>query len=264
MKTFWTQLGRIVLAAAMVSWSAPLWAAGGPAGSNQPGNGRVLFDFTDGKAGPFTGGKFATMNGKSGLLVDNASLVCEQAQDWSGYDLLKIDVFNPADDPRILAVEIRDAQTTGYWTRVNYSTLAPPGKSTLTIPTDMYVGEKSRPGRPLIKGKVTFLALIPQDGALLFEAIRLEKLDTASVLFDGLQAFDFGDVHSPVMPGYKAVTAADAYNKGTGYGWLAGGYPHAFDGMQPDALFEDFITAADSKFQVDLPNGKYHACSFAP
>ncbi len=46
-----------------------------------------------------------------------------------------------------LYVEIRDTGTTDYWTRVNYTTIVPPGKSTLIVPIkQLYVGEKSRPG----------------------------------------------------------------------------------------------------------------------
>ena len=33
-----------------------------------------------------------------------------------------------------LRVEVRDEGTRDYWTRVNYSTVVPPGKSTLIIP----------------------------------------------------------------------------------------------------------------------------------
>jgi len=63
-----------------------------------------------------------------------------------------------AQDPLELYVEIRDKATDGYWTRVNYSTVVPPGSSTFILPIrQLYVGEKSRPGRPLISSGITRL-----------------------------------------------------------------------------------------------------------
>ncbi len=225
---------------------------------------KVLYDFEDGKTEPFSGGKITTENapqGKNALLAEKGSSVTTNApQDWSGYDFMKFDVFNPSDEPVMMYVEVRDDQSRDYWTRVNYSTVVPPGKSTVSLPTDMYVGEKSRPGRPLISAKVNFLALAPDKATLIFDNIRLERLDLASVQFEGLVALDFGKPTSPIMPGYQAITPSSVYSAGRGLGWLNGApYLRAEDGMQPDALFEDFAVAADQSFQVDLPNGKYHA-----
>ncbi|MFB3891634.1 MAG: hypothetical protein ACE15C_06375 [Phycisphaerae bacterium] len=225
---------------------------------------KVLFDFASGKPDPFSGGKIVTENvptGKYGLMVENGYGVCDKPQDWTGYDFLKIDVFNPDDAPKPVYIELRDEQTRDYWTRVNYSTVAAPGKNTITIPTDIYVGEKSRPGRPLIKSKVNRLVLAPEGktGALIFSNIRLERLDTQSVQFDGLQAFSFGLPESPKFPAYIRVGAGVNYSAGRGYGWTGSGWTRAFDGFQPDALFQTFMVMADATFQVDLPNGKYHA-----
>jgi hypothetical protein len=224
---------------------------------------KVLFDFESGKPGPFDGGTIVqekALQGKYALKVDKGWAVCDKAQDWTGYDFLKVDVFNPQDDPVMMNIEVRDAQTKDYWTRVNFTTVAPPGKSTVSMPTDIYVGEKSRPGRGLIKSKITQLILGPEQGkgALILGNIRLERLDTQSVLFEGLTALHFGPPASPAMPGYTTVTATAGYAQGRGYGWLPGGWTRAFDGLQPDALFQSFIVTSDAGFQVDLPNGKHH------
>jgi len=223
---------------------------------------KVLYDFEDGKVGPFTGGEITTENvpqGRYALTAAKGDITNATPQDWSGYDFLKIDVFNPQDEPVMVGVELRDTETTSYWTRVNYSTVVPPGKSTISIPTDMYVGEKGRPGRPLINNKVNFLGLLPQKRPVVFDNIRLERLDTSGVLFNELNAFDFGTQQSPVMPGYTVVTEDTIYSEGRGYGWTRGQeWLRGFDGMQPDALFEDFVVVSDGSFQVDVPNGKYH------
>ncbi len=183
--------------------------------------------------------------------------MCDQVQDWSGYDVLKIDAFNPQDAPVMLSMELYDAQTRGYWTRVNYTTVLPPGNSTVALSTDIFVGEKGRPGRPLFKSKITRMILAPAKYPVTFDNIRLERLDTASVLFNGLEAFHFGLPTSPHMPGYQSVTADTSYAAGRGYGWK-GGSRRAFDGLQPDSLFQAFVATSDGSFQVDLPSGKYH------
>ena len=56
--------------------------------------------------------------------------------------------------------DARPAARNGYWTRVNYETLVPPGKSTLVLPlAQLYVGEKARPGRKLLLNAITQLVL---------------------------------------------------------------------------------------------------------
>ena len=90
-----------------------------------------------------------------------------------------------------------------YWTRVNYGTLFPPGKSTLVLPlAQLYVGEKARPGRNLMLGGITRLVLSIGDkphGPVYLDNIRLERdTETAGVLFDGLYAFDLGPSTGPL------------------------------------------------------------------
>ena len=96
--------------------------------------------------------------GRKSLRIDKSYVSLDQAQDWVGYDFLKADLFTDARKPMNLDVEIRDTATRDYWTRVNYTTVVPPGKSTLIIPVkQLYVGEKSRPGRMLILSGITRL-----------------------------------------------------------------------------------------------------------
>ena len=53
----------------------------------------------------------------------------DQPQDWLGYDFLKADLYTDARKPMDLYVEIRDTATRDYWTRVNYTTVVPPGRA---------------------------------------------------------------------------------------------------------------------------------------
>src|SRR5438128_2010368 len=92
---------------------------------------RLLADFEDGKIAPFAGSgphvaeisrEHATQ-GKFALRLQNGYAIWDGAQDWTGYDLFKADVFNANDTPTSLYIEIRDQATTDYWTRVNYQTV---------------------------------------------------------------------------------------------------------------------------------------------
>ncbi len=177
-------------------------------------------------------------------------------------DFLKADLFTEARKPIDLYVEIRDKATDGYWTRVNYSTVVPPGKSTLIIPVkQLYVGEKARPGRMLIVNGITRMVFGIGEGPsapLFVDNLRLERDDgPARVSFEGLFAFDFGTGTSPVMEGFTPITPATQYSRGRGYGLKDARVWHAFDALQPEPLYQDFICIEAGGLAVDVPNGRY-------
>ena len=214
---------------------------------------------------PFDGGTIVeehATDGKKALRIDKSYVCMDGPQDWTGYDFLKADLYTDAKDPLELYVEIRDTSTRDYWTRVNYTTVVPPGQSTFILPVkQMYVGEKSRPGRMLILSGVTRLVFSVGDkppAPLFVDNIRLERDDSArKVLFDGLLAFDLGTGTSPVMEGFTPVTQATIYSKGRGYGLKNAKVWRSFDALQPDPLYQDFICIESGGLAVDVPNGKY-------
>src|SRR5579871_5794785 len=126
---------------------------------------RTLADFADGTVRPFTPGpnvqavREHAPGGGYALRLDRDYVLWEVPQDWTGDDFFEADVFNAAEEPTQLYFEVQDLGTTDYWTRVNYTTVLPPGASTLIIPTDLYVGEKSRPGRALDRAHIKRVAL---------------------------------------------------------------------------------------------------------
>ncbi len=138
----------------------------------------------------------------------------------------------------------------------------PPGRSTLIVPVkQLYVGEKARPGRMLSLGKITRLVFSIGDkpaGPLLLDNVRLERDDSAArVGFAKLHAFDFGTSTSPVMDGFTPITPATQYSPGRGYGLKDARIWRAFDALQPDPLYQDFICIEGGGLAVDVPNGKY-------
>jgi len=226
----------------------------------------VLTSFED--ANPFAGEACAVVaehatDGTHALRLDRSYAAMDGTMDWSGYDLLKADVYTAAAEPLPVYVEIRDQATRDYWTRVNYETVVPPGQSVLLVPLrQLYVGEKSRPGRKLDLTAVTRLVFAlpgPTAEPLFLDNVRLEQDREADQLaFDGLWAFDFGTATSPVMDGFTPVTTATLYARGRGYGFADARIWRAFDVLQPDPLYQDFICVESGGFRVDLPNGTYH------
>ena len=214
---------------------------------------------------PFGGGAVVAehaTNGTKALRIDRSYVSMDAAQDWTGHDFLKADLYTDAKDPMKLYIEVRDQATTGYWTRVNYMTVAPPGASTVIVPVkQLYVGEKSRPGRPLILNGITRLVFsIPEKPAapLFLDHVRLERDDSPQkAVFDGLYAFDFGTGNSPVADGFTPIAPSRIYSKGRGYGLKNARIWRSFDVLQPEPLYQDFICIESGGLAVDVPNGRY-------
>lgn len=225
---------------------------------------KVIASFEDGS--PFSSGTVvdgAGTDGTRALRIDKGYASWDGAQDWSGYDYLLADTYVSGDEATSLYIEIRDRETQGYWTRVNYSTLLPPGQSRLIIPLEqLYVGEKSRPGRNVQLDGITRFVLSIGDtptGALCVDNIRLERdVETAQKTFDGLYAFDFGKSQSPLMPGFTRIASSTTYSAGRGYGLKDARVWRSYDVLQPDPLYQDFICIERGGMAVDLPNGRYH------
>jgi hypothetical protein len=215
---------------------------------------------------PFENGVVVTehaTDGRKALRIDRSYAVMDGTQDWTGYDYLKADLYTDGKDPLELYVEVRDTATRDYWTRVNYTTVVPPGRSTLVLPVkQLYVGEKSRPGRMLIVNGITRFVLSIGDkpaAPLYVDDIRLERDESAErVQFDGLYALDFGTGASPVMQGFTQVTPATVYSKGRGYGLKDARIWRAFDVLQPVLDFSN----ADAMMQLARDLGFLAVCSY--
>ena len=229
-------------------------------------NVRTLASFEDGTVKPFTTAdnikavqEHAT-EGKYSVRLDRGYLLWETPQDWSGYDFFKADVFNSSNQPVTFYFEVKDAATTDYWTRVNYNTVLPPGASTLIINTDLYVGEKSRPGRQLDRAHIVRVAMSidPAKSPVYFDNLRLERDLSDKIKVPGLMAYSFGPGTSKPMSGFTAVTPSTIYSAGRGFGLKNAQVWRAYDMLQPEPLYEQGICIEQGGFAVDLPDGKYH------
>ena len=227
---------------------------------------KTLASFEDGKLKPF-GGQATVVDqhatdGTKALKWNNNYISIDSPQNWTEYDYLKADFFVDSDKPIDLYIEIRDKETKNYWTRVNYNVMLLPGKSTLTLPTNLFVGEKSRPGRPLLRDAITRLvfSLGKQNTPVYMDNLRLECDDSDKANFQELHAFDFGTTSSPVLRGMTKATAGTRYTKGRGYGFKNAKIWKCYkpDVLQPDVVYRDFVNPESGGFAIDLPNGKYH------
>jgi hypothetical protein len=222
---------------------------------------KLITSFEDGN--PFNAGTVVTAHATEGshsLRIDNTLVGMFSPQNWDGYDYLRFDTYADTKEPIPITIEIQDTGTKDYWTRVNYNAIVPPGKSTLTLPLkQLYVGEKARPGRNLILAGITRFVLAASKPAPLFiDRLRLERdLTGPKAGFEGLSAFDFGPPDSPVLDGYTAITPGSIYSPGIGYGLKNAKVWRAFNVLQPDPLYQDFICIESGGLAVDVPNGVY-------
>ena len=93
--------------------------------------------------------------------------------DWSGFDTLKIDVFNTQRTPVDLNIRIDDAQSTGYYSRYNGEFLVLGGWTCVEIPLgDLTSGDRSLDTSALTSF-VIFLSSPERGWTLFFDNIRL-------------------------------------------------------------------------------------------
>jgi hypothetical protein len=212
---------------------------------------------------PFGGGTVVATHatdGSKALRLTQSYASMDRKQDWSGFDFLKVDTYVDSEQATELGIEIGDSATTGYWTRVNYNTVIPPGASTLVLPLrQLFVGEKSRAGRRVILSEITRLVFSVRGATPVYlDNLRLEwEKPPAGLFFDGLYAFDLGPGGSPVMDGFTAVTPTTIYDAGRGFGLKDAKIWRAVDALQPDPLYQDSLAIESGGLAVDVPNGTY-------
>ena len=187
-------------------------------------------------------------------------------KDWSPYDVLVVDVFNPNPDPvsaRVLiGDEAWDAKST-YWNRHNGGTFLAPGASRWVIPVQgLYRGEAGSRNNDIKTDidptRITRLTLSfgsrGQTGRIVVDNIRFVKSDRPA----GVGAFDFGPSSQAVMPGWTPVNNTTVYGQGQSFGWNAA----MQDGSARDTTFgimltQDFVEARGYTFRTDVPAGVY-------
>ncbi len=190
--------------------------------------------------------------------------------DWSGYDALILDVFNPASEPVEGSFLVADKacadQGNSYWNRHNETRMLAPGRTRWVISVGgLYRGEAGSRNND-IKRNINVNSIVRVDfgfgakgasGRIVIESLRLVKVSRPA----GIWAFAFGPPDQSVMPGWTPVSNETRYSKERGFGWGPdGGSP--WDGAARDttfgpALIRNFCEAGGYNFHVDVPPGRY-------
>jgi hypothetical protein len=183
--------------------------------------------------------------------------------DWRGYDWLRFEVMNSSPSPQRISIEIRDTKTTDYWSRVNWSAVAVPGVSTIVIPLQVFVGEKSviKQRRRLDLEHVTRLVISAAESSvdLVIDDVRLDEEPAYENDFPRLIKLDAGPITGPVMSGFHPLHPSMNYSRKRGYGFSTGTtFGRAEDRRHPDNLLRDWISLKNGGLDIDLPNGIYH------
>jgi cytochrome c peroxidase len=187
----------------------------------------------------------------------------ESPVDWRGYDWLRIKVHNSSTEPEQFYVEIRDDKTQDYWSRVNWYTYAAPGTSTIHVPLQIFVGEKSviKERRRLDLEHITRLVLSASDSNtdLTIEQVRLEPEPAYTNDFPKLIKLDAGSLNSPVFHEFTPLYSSTSYRSSRGYGFSADAeIKRVEDRRHPENLLRDWISLNSGGLDFDLPNGEYH------
>lgn len=182
--------------------------------------------------------------------------------DWSRYDTLAIDIFNPSDKPVGVAGWIRSGDLKQSWdNRHNYDRVLRPGFNSLKLPAG---GLCTPGGQPIDATKIVSFNLAIDNNTVFIDNVRLIK-GVEEIPVEGLKKFAFGPANSAIMPGFTRVSKTTAYDPAKGFGWLPRGeFGRDFDIYEilgrhrpADNLCRGGCMPAKATFAVDLPNGDY-------
>lgn len=231
---------------------------------------RVLDDFERGGSqssfsGLQTTRRPAISGGQSAYLAAGKYIIAKldgAAGDWRGYDWLRFEVQNSGDRPEPVSIEIGDTQSRDYWSRVNWTSSAAPGRSTIHVPLQAFVGERVmvRERRKLDLAKVTRLVISAAGSKtdLIVDDVRMERDPDYTYDFPRLIKLDVGPSTAPRMPGFHVLSPATTYSALRGFGIAPGTQIGRVENRRhPDSLLGDWISFNSGGLDFDLPDGSY-------
>ncbi len=186
--------------------------------------------------------------------------------DWSGYDYLAVDVFNPLEKYVRFAMMVKDTNGGGYWNQLNHHATLAPGWNRLKFHVNRFVGER---GSVQIKryldtkkllGMWFGVGLEKEEGyqeQFLVDNVRLLRAATSPATFHGLRLFDFVEEDFRAEEGFTAILARHRYDKHIGFGLTRAEIWRSHDSLYADNLNRDGIFLNRGGFAVDLPDGRY-------
>ncbi len=190
--------------------------------------------------------------------------------DWSGYDVLRWEVYNPLSYAIKLHIEISDSvHGSGWYQRYYTETAVIPGLNHIEI--DLHnVPMNDGSGDIDLTAVDRFTYYF--DGfsspiTVYVDYVRLETVedDPDADAARGIYKFDFGTADSPKWRDFYRVTASDTYSSSVGWGWIdTGDSRYSVDLSGPDDLCRDCVrpnpccpTSQPLTFAIDVPDGEY-------
>ncbi|MGZ3787728.1 MAG: hypothetical protein ACXVLQ_04355 [Bacteriovorax sp.] len=187
-------------------------------------------------------------------------------RDWSNYDRLEMDVFNPNETYAEFFVTLADHLSTNYWSQLNHKQMLAPGWNKLSLSLNQFVGERGshRFLRSIDLSKLTkFFVVIDPDSksdfnskSFLIDNIALSS-NPMPTIPAGVMAFDFTSQKAWNGGNLTRVTTQTLYNDQRGYGFVEPKFWRVEDSQYASESLRYTIGILDGHFKVKLPNGKY-------
>ncbi len=213
--------------------------------------------------------KLATSGKQSAIIrfaeYNSLNISDQEMRNWSGYDYLALDVYNPLTERIRFAVWIGDREGGGYWDQLNHYTTLAPGWNYLQFEVNRYVGERGsvRNKRYLDLAGINkvWFAVAPEDkhitaGDFYIDNIRLTQAPRLSA-FPELHAFDFIKGSFRTQKGFIGIESRHLYSADIGFGFVDARIWKTHDSLYADTLHRDGIFINQGGFRVDVPNGRY-------
>lgn len=230
---------------------------------------RSLDGFENPAATIFPGAGIASgkpLSGRRSGLVKSGSYIAASLgaanKDWRGYSWLRFEVDNSSPRPQKVLIELGDHLSKNYFSRVNWYAIAAPGRSTLSVPLQNFVGERVSVGerRRLELATIERLVISAAEASvdITVDDVRLEPEPDYANDFARLVKLDVGPSSGPTMTGFNRLLPSMHYAENRGFGIIkTSKIGRVEDRRHPDDLFRDWISFQNGGLDFDLPNGQY-------
>lgn len=186
--------------------------------------------------------------------------------DWSNFDRLTMDIFNPNESYTSFSLSLGDDKSTDYWTQLNHTQTLAPGWNKVNISLTQYIGERGshRFQRSLNLAKLKkFFIIIDSANKETFIS-KSFLIDNITLSFnpmpnipENILAFDFTSHKTDGRSNLIQVTTQTSYNDQRGYGFENPKFWRVEDSQYASESLRYTIGILGGHFKVKLPNGTY-------
>ncbi len=230
---------------------------------------RPLFHFNNAEMGHSFDLKKDTQNGGVGVVSAHKyyHFFPERLSpsDWSDFDRIEFDLYNPNDDYISFNFTMADDLSTGYWSQLNHNEILAPGWNHISLSLSQYVGERGSVkffrSLNLKKIKKIFMGIDPEGRNPIIE--KTFYLDNVNLLRDkmplapkNIWTFDFTS-HKAHQNSFIPITTQSIFSLEKGMGFINPEFWRVEDSFGPSSFLRYSIGILSGKFRVNVPNGSY-------